>query len=192
MNTSSISPKKIKQVRTLIIIASIAIPVVVAVLFKVQIPGADLSFLPPIYATINGITACLLVGALIAIKRQNRSLHELQIKICMVLSLLFLACYVAYHMASVSTVYGDLDHSGDLNTAEAAAVAGSLMIYRFILISHILLSMIIVPLVLFSYLFAWQGNFDRHRKWTRFTWPIWFYVAVTGVIVYLMISPYYA
>lgn len=192
MNTSSISPKKIKQVRTLIIIASIAIPVVVAVLFKVQIPGADLSFLPPIYATINGITACLLVGALIAIKRQNRSLHELQIKICMVLSLLFLACYVAYHMASVSTVYGDRDHSGDLNTTEAAAVAGSLMIYRFILISHILLSMVIVPLVLFSYLFAWQGNFDRHRKWTRFTWPIWFYVAVTGVVVYLMISPYYA
>jgi putative membrane protein len=192
MNTSSISPKKIKQVRTLIIIASIAIPVVVAVLFKVQIPGADLSFLPPIYATINGITACLLVGALIAIKKNNRKMHELQIKICMVLSLLFLACYVAYHMASVSTVYGDLNHSGDLNTAEAAAVAGSLLIYRFILISHILLSMIIVPLVLFSYLFAWQGNFVRHRKWTRYTWPIWFYVAVTGVVVYLMISPYYA
>lgn len=192
MNTSSISPKKIKQVRSLIIIASIAIPVVVAVLFKVQIPGLDFGFLPPIYATINGITACLLVGALIAIKRKNRSLHEALIRICMVLSLIFLACYVAYHMASVSTVYGDLDHNGELNLAEATAVSGSLLVYRLILVSHILLSMVIVPLVLFTYLFAWQGNFDRHRKWTRFTWPIWFYVAVTGVIVYLMISPYYA
>ena len=175
MNTTSISPKKIKQARIAIIAASIAIPLVVAVLFKVQIPGLDFSFLPPIYATINGITAVLLIGALIAIKRRNIKVHEALIKTCMVLSLVFLGCYVAYHMASESTVYG-----------------GSMKgIYYFILISHILLSVVIVPVVLFTYLFAWQGNYERHKKWTRFTWPMWFYVAVTGVVVYLMISPYY-
>lgn len=191
MNTTSISPKKIKQARTAIIIASIAIPVLVAVLFKVQIPGLDLGFLPPIYATINGITAVLLVGALLAIKNQNRKLHENLIKMCMVLSLIFLGCYVAYHMASVSTLYGDSDHSGKVSEIEKAAVAGSAIFYYILLLTHILLSVIIVPLVLFSYLFAWEGNYVRHKKWTRFTWPIWFYVAVSGVIVYLMISPYY-
>lgn len=176
MNTTSISPKKIKQVRTAIIIASIAIPLVVALLFKVQIPGLDLGFLPPVYATINGMTAVLLIGALVAIKMKNRRAHEAMIKICMLLSLVFLGCYVAYHMASESTPYG-----GDAKA-----------IYYFILISHIILSVAVVPIVLFTYMFAWQGNYVRHKKWTRFTWPIWFYVAVTGVIVYLMISPYYS
>jgi putative membrane protein len=168
---------KIKRARTLIIIASVAIPVVVTVLFGVKIPGVDLSFLPPIYAGINGLTAVLLVGALVAIKSKNRKLHETLIKTCMVLSILFLAMYVAYHMTSNSTLFGG---EGVIR-----------YIYYFILISHILLSVVIVPIVLFTYLFAWQGNFERHKKWTRFAWPIWFYVAVTGVIVYLMISPYY-
>jgi putative membrane protein len=169
------SEQKVKNFKRFTIIASIAIPVVVAVLFGVKIPGVDLSFLPGIYATINGITAVLLVGALIAIKMKNIALHERLIKTCLVLSLLFLASYVAYHMTSDSTKYG-----GDFKT-----------IYFFILISHILLSIAVVPLVLFTYLFAWQGNFEKHKKWTKITWPLWFYVAVTGVIVYWMISPFY-
>jgi putative membrane protein len=169
------SEQKVKNFKRFTIIASIAIPVVVAILFAVKIPGVDLSFLPGIYATINGITAVLLVGALIAIKKKNIALHARLIKICLVLSLLFLASYVAYHMTSDSTKYG-----GDFKA-----------IYFFILISHILLSIAVVPLVLFSYLFAWQGNFEKHKKWTKITWPLWFYVAVTGVIVYWMISPFY-
>ncbi len=169
------SEQKVKNFKRFTIIASIAIPVVVAVLFGVKIPGVDLSFLPGIYATINGITAVLLVGALIAIKKKNIALHERLIKTCLVLSLFFLASYVAYHMTSDSTKYG-----GDFKT-----------IYFFILISHILLSIAVVPLVLFTYLFAWQGNFEKHKKWTKITWPLWFYVAVTGVIVYWMISPFY-
>lgn len=175
MSTTSLTPKKIKQVKIAIYAASVAIPVVVALLFTVKIPNLDFGFLPPIYATINGITAFLLVLALVAIKAKKRKLHESIIKVCMVLSLIFLACYVAYHMVSESTIY------------EGSAKG----IYYFVLISHILLSMVVVPLVLFTYLFAWEGNFARHKKWTRFTWPIWFYVAVTGVIVYWMISPYY-
>jgi putative membrane protein len=177
MNTGLISENKVKRFKLLITIASIAIPLVVAVLFKVKIEGVDLSFLPPIYAGINGLTAILLFWALMAIKSGKRVRHERLINACMVLSLLFLACYVAYHMTSDSTPYGG---TGTLK-----------YVYYFILLTHILLSVAVVPLVLFSYLFAWQGNYERHRKWTKITWPLWFYVAVSGVIVYLMISPYY-
>lgn len=165
----------LKRAKTLIYTASVAVPVVVAVLFKVKIDGVDLTFLPPIYAGINGLTAVLLIAALVAIKRKNMNLHRALIRVCLFLSLLFLASYVAYHMTSDSTPYG-----GDLK-----------MLYFIILVSHIILSVAVIPLVLFTYLFAWQGDYERHKKWTKFTWPIWLYVAVTGVVVYLMISPFY-
>ena len=175
MNTTLLEPKKIKQVRAAIIAVSIVIPLVVAILFKVSIPGVDLTFLPPIYAGINGLTALLLIFALVAIKQKKVSLHRAFIRFSLLLSLLFLVCYVAYHMTSESTPYG-----GTMG-----------YVYYPILISHIFLSVAVVPLVLFTYLFAWEGNFERHKKWTKITWPIWFYVAVSGVIVYFMISPYY-
>jgi putative membrane protein len=166
---------KLKRAKIIIYTLSIVIPAVVALLFGVKIEGVDLTFLPPIYAAINGLTALLLLGALIAIKRKNRKLHEGLIKFSLGLSLLFLGCYVAYHMTSDSTEY-------------LGAYKG---VYFTILISHILLSIVVIPIVLFTYLFAWQGQFERHKIWAKFTWPLWFYVAVTGVIVYLMISPYY-
>lgn len=172
-----LAPQKIKNLRTLIIILSIAIPVVVAVLFGVKIEGVDLSFLPPVYAGINALTAVLLVAALIAIKNGKIKIHETIIKICIGLSLIFLACYVAYHMTSDPTPYG---REGAMK-----------YLYFFILITHIILSTVIVPFVLFSYLHAWSGNFEKHRKLAKITWPLWFYVAVTGVVVYWMISPYY-
>ncbi len=175
MNMELSNPAKLKQAKTLIIAASVAIPVVVAILFKVKIEGVDLGFLPPIYAGINGLTAILLIGALVAIKRKNQQLHRTLIRASLFLSLIFLVCYVAYHMTSEPTPYG-------------GSLAG---LYYVVLVSHILLSVAVVPLVLFTYLFAWQGNFERHRKWTKITWPLWFYVAVSGVVVYLMIAPYY-
>lgn len=175
MNMTSKEDSKLKTVKAVIISLSIAIPVIVAVLFGVKIEGVDLSFLPKIYATINGVTAILLIFALVAIKQKKQRLHSSIIKVCLGLSLVFLACYVAYHMTSEATTY--------LGQYE--------FVYYPILISHILLSILVVPLVLFTYLFAWQGNFERHKKWTRFAWPIWFYVAATGVVVYIMISPFY-
>lgn len=175
MNTTLPTETKIKNFKRFIVIASIAIPLVVAILFGVQIKGVDFSFLPPMYATINGITAFFLVLALVAIKKKKIKLHETLIKICLVLSLVFLACYVAYHMTSEPTLY-----------------KGSMKgLYYFILISHIVLSIAVIPLVLFTYLFAWQGDFVKHKKYTKVTWPIWFYIAITGVIVYKMISPFY-
>jgi putative membrane protein len=164
--------------KKLIIAVSIAIPLVVAVLFGVKVPGYDLSFLPPIYATFNGITAVLLVSALIAIKNGKRTLHENLMKTCIGLSAAFLVMYVLYHMTSDPTSYGG---EGALK-----------YIYFFILITHILLSVAVIPMVLFTFVRAWRGDYVRHRALAKITFPIWLYVAVTGVIVYLMISPYYA
>ncbi|HZY78808.1 MAG TPA: DUF420 domain-containing protein [Cyclobacteriaceae bacterium] len=163
--------------KKLIIALSISIPVIVAILFRVQIPGYDLSFLPPIYATINGITAVLLVVAVQSIKNGKQKRHENIMKTCIGLSASFLVMYVAYHMTSEPTAYGG---EGALK-----------YVYYVILISHILLSVAITPLVLFTFSRALSRNFERHRRLAKFTYPIWLYVAVTGVIVYLMISPYY-
>ena len=170
--------EKTKKYNIWIWLLSITIPIAVAVLFSVKIPGAErLGFLPPIYATINGITAALLIFAVIAIKNQKRSLHETLIKICMGLSALFLTMYIAYHMTSEPTSYGGTGWTKNL--------------YFFILITHILLSVGVIPLVLFTFLRALRKDFERHRKLAKIAFPIWLYVAVTGVIVYLMISPYY-
>lgn len=179
-------------IRKLIIALSIIIPVVVAVLFKVKIADTDLSFLPHIYAGINAVTAVLLVVALVAIKQKKIKAHETVIKICMILSVLFLVCYVAYHMTSDPTLYGDVNGNGELDLYEKMTLStASKFTYYFILITHIILSVAVIPMVLFSYLYAWEGKFDKHRKWTKITWPLWFYVAASGVVVYLMISPYY-
>lgn len=159
-------------------ILSIAIPVVVALLFSVRIPGVErLGFLPPIYATINGLTALLLVVAVIQIKKGNRKAHERLMKFCIVLSALFLVMYVAYHMTSDSTPYGG---EGVLR-----------YVYFVILLSHIFLSVGVIPFVLITYVRALTGYYERHKKIAKITFPIWLYVAVTGVVVYLMISPYY-
>ena len=171
-----------KKYNTWITILSITIPLVVALLFGVNLRklGYDvkpLSFLPPIYATINGITAVVLVAAVMAIKNGKRKLHENLMKTAIALSVAFLAMYVAYHMTSIETKFGGV---GIIRP-----------IYFFILITHISLSIIIIPLVLVTYVRALSQKFDKHKKIAKITFPIWLYVTVTGVIVYLMISPYY-
>lgn len=171
-----------KKYNKYIVLVSIVIPVVVAILFGVKLKDfgynvEPLTFLPPIYATINGITALVLVIAVMAIKKGNRKLHERLMTTAIALSLAFLVMYIAYHMTSDSTKFGG---EGVIR-----------YVYFFILISHILLSIAIVPLVLITYVRAIAKNFDNHRKIARVTFPLWLYVAITGVIVYLMISPYY-
>jgi putative membrane protein len=178
--------------RKWIIAVSVVIPIAVAALFGIKIEGIDFSFLPPIYATINGITAILLILALIFIKNGKVQQHQKTIQVALALSVLFLLCYVAYHMTSDSTIYGDLDANGKLDKLELNAVQSSRMAYIILLLSHISLSVAVIPVVLFTYLHAWEGNYQKHKKWAKFAFPIWLYVAVTGVVVYLMISPYYA
>ena len=186
----------------LIWVVSILVPVVVALLlftkweydqlvFDMRIPNYDsvilmdnlpiakpLTFLPPIYATINGLTAVLLVIAVYYIKNGKRKIHENLIKVCIALSLSFLVMYIAYHITTDPTPFGG---SGLVS-----------YIYFFILITHILLSIVVIPMVLVSYSRAFQSKFASHKKIAKITFPVWLYVAVTGVIVYLMISPYYS
>ncbi|MEJ5994780.1 DUF420 domain-containing protein [Pedobacter sp. Du54] len=172
-----------KKYNKWIVVLSIAIPLVVALLFGVNLRKWDptikpLSFLPPIYATINGLTAVVLLIAVWAIKNAKRKLHENLMKFAILLSVLFLGMYVAYHMTANSTPFGG---------------EGSVRyVYYFILITHISLSVIIIPFVLVTYVRALAERFDKHKKIARITFPLWLYVAVTGVIVYLMISPYYS
>ena len=192
---------KVKLYNRLTLIVSFIVPTVVALLlflkwnadkliFDLRSPNFEpiillenlpfaepLKFLPPIYATTNGITAILLIFAVIAIKNGNRKLHERLIKICIALSLLFLVLYIAYHITTDPTSFGG---EGLIK-----------YVYYFILITHILLSITVIPFVLFSYIRAITSDFVKHKKIAKITFPIWLYVAVTGVIVYLMIAPYY-
>ena len=185
----------------LIWVVSVLVPIVVVLLlfmkwdydqlvFDMRIPNSDpiillenlpiakpLTFLPPIYATINGLTAILLVLAVYYIKNGKRKIHESLIKICIALSLSFLVMYIAYHLTTDPTSFGG---SGLIS-----------YLYFFILITHILLSIVVIPLVLISYSRAIKSKFILHKKIAKITFPIWLYVATTGVVVYLMISPYY-
>ena len=167
-----------KKYRPLVISLSILVPLVVALLFGMpKIKGVDFSFLPPIYASINGLTAILLVLAVISIKNGNRKRHERLIRYAVLCSILFLIGYIAYHLTSESTHFG--------------GTGASAFIYFFLLISHIVLSVAVIPLVMLTFLKGWTGNLKSHRKLAKITFPIWLYVAVSGVVVYLMISPYY-
>lgn len=172
-----------KKYKKIINILSVIIPIAVAALFGINLRklGFDvepLTFLPPIYATINGLTAVLLIAAVVAIKKGNRKLHEQLNTTAIGFSLLFLLMYIAYHMTSDSTKFGG---EGVIR-----------YVYYFILVSHILLSIVIIPLVLTTYMKAKLTKFQEHKKIAKITFPLWLYVAVTGVVVYLMISPYYA
>lgn len=164
--------------RKLIIAVSIILPLAIAALLGMpKVKGYDFTFLPPIYASFNGLTAILLVVAVVVIKKGNRILHERLIKVCILLSLSFLVMYILYHLTSESTHFGG---TGIVR-----------YIYFFILITHIFLSIVVIPFVLFTYVRALSGNFERHKALAKYTFPLWLYVAVTGVVVYVMICPYY-
>lgn len=177
MNTQNTTEQKYNK---WIWVLSIVIPLAVAALFKVNLKEyvQPLTFLPPIYATINGFTAIVLVAAVVMIKKGNRPAHERLMKLAIALSVCFLVLYIGYHMTSESTKFG----------GEGAIK----YIYYFILITHILLSIAVIPLVLITYVKALAQRFDKHKKIAKITFPLWLYVAITGVVVYLMISPYYA
>ena len=166
-----------KKYNKLIIILSVAIPLVIALLFGVKLDFELPVFLPPVYASINAITALILITAVWAIKNKKKKLHERLMKTAIVLSGIFLLLYLAYHMTSNSTPYGG---EGLLK-----------YFYFFILIFHILLSIIVIPFVLITFVRAINNDFERHKKIARITFPLWLFVAVSGVLVYLLISPYY-
>ena len=161
-------------------ILSIAVPLIVGLLMGIRQKidlGEWTSVLPHVIGVINSLTALCLIVALIAIKKKNIGLHKSLNTTALILGAVFLLCYVTYHITNESTTYAGDD---PLKT-----------IYYVILASHILLSVAVVPLVLLSFYHAWNGDYDKHKKITKYTFPIWLYVSVTGVVVYAMISPYY-
>lgn len=160
-----------------IAVLSIAIPIVVAFLFTVKIDIDLPVFLPPIYATLNAATAIILISAFWAVKNKKLDLHKKLMTTAIGFSVVFLILYVLYHITSESTKYGG---EGILK-----------LIYFIILISHILLSIVVIPFVLITYVRAITNVIEKHKKIARITFPLWLYVTVSGVIVYVMIAPYY-
>jgi putative membrane protein len=182
------------KAKLLIWTVSIIVFVAVAFLSKFKLT-IDLGFNPHLFAkanaVINSAVAFLLVAGLITIKQKRYALHKIIMINAMVLSVLFLLSYIGHHLLAGETKYGDINHDGLVDEAELLQAGGLRTLYYIVLITHIPLAAIILPFILFTAYRALTGEYEQHKKLTRFTWPVWFYVAVTGVIVYYMISPYY-
>lgn len=186
--------KNDKQAKIFIWTVSIIVFAVITVLAKVKL-DVDLGFDPHVFAAgnalLNSCVAILLVAGLVAVKKRNYLLHKKLMIAAIILSLLFLVSYICHHLFTGDTKYGDIDHNGMVSEDEKT-VAGSIrLVYYFILLTHIPLAGIILPFILFTAYRSLTGEYAKHKKLARITWPVWLYVAVTGVIVYLMISPYY-
>lgn len=159
---------------------------------KIDLPaGWDMSFLPPFHASLNALTAGVLLIALYYIRQKNIEAHRKAIYVAMGLSVLFLLSYVAYHFTTPETIFGDADGNGLLSDAERLAVGGQRTLYLILLLTHIVLAALILPFILFTFIRAYTGQYQKHRKMARWVWPLWFYVAITGPIAYFMLAPYY-
>jgi putative membrane protein len=178
-----------------IVIVSVAVPLAVAALILLPhakiYPGFNTSGLPLFHAILNSTTAILLLASLYFIKHQRIRAHRAANLTAVVLSSIFLVSYVIYHSTTPSVRFGDLNHDGVLSADEKLRAGNLRYVYYFVLSSHIILSGVIIPFVLFTLQKAFQEKFIQHKKLARITWPMWFYVAVSGVVVYWMISPYY-
>jgi len=187
--------KNDRKATVLIILFSIIIFVAVSVLGKVTItihPGFDVHVFAKANAIINSMVAGLLLCGLIAVKTKRYFLHKGIMLTAMVLSILFLVSYICHHLFAGEARFGDMNHDGILSNTEKINAGSARIIYYFILGTHIPLAGIVLPFILFTAYRALIGEFDKHKKLVRITWPIWFYVAVTGVLVYILISPYYS
>jgi putative membrane protein len=186
--------KNDKKARVLIFVFSAIVFSAVVLLSRIKLEvnlGFDVHLFALVNAVINSCVALLLIVALVAVKRKQYQLHKNLMMVAMVLSILFLVSYICHHLFAGDTRFGDVNHDGVIDDIEKAAVGSSRMIYYIILGTHIPLAGIILPFILFSAYRALTGEFDKHKKLVRITWPVWFYVAVTGVVVYWLISPYY-
>jgi putative membrane protein len=178
----------------LIWIFSAIVFLAVTVLDKITLQvnlGFDPHHFAKLSALVNSLVSVLLIAGLLTIKQKHIALHKKIMLSTMALSVLFLVFYILHHLFTGETKFGDVDHNGLLSDEEKG-LAGSLRyVYYFIISTHITLAGIVMPFVLYSAYRALTGEIDKHKKLVRYTFPIWLYVAVTGVVVYLLISPYY-
>ncbi|MGN6293960.1 MAG: DUF420 domain-containing protein [Chitinophagaceae bacterium] len=183
-----------KKASVLIIAFSFIVFAAVVLLSRVHLKvdlGFDVHLFAKANAVINSLVAILLIAALAAVKRKQYLTHKSIMMTAMILSILFLVSYICHHLFAGETKFGDIDHNGVLSDDEAAGVGSLRWVYYIILATHIPLAGIILPFILFTAYRALIGEWPGHRKLAKITWPVWLYVAVTGVVVYLMISPYY-
>ena len=192
---SPVLAKNDKKAAWLIGIVSFVVFAAVVLLSKFKLTNVNLGFNPHLFATfnavVNSIVSILLALGLIAVKLRKYSLHKKIMFTAMILSILFLVSYICHHLFAGETRFGDLDHNGVLDATEKAGAGSLRTFYYIILITHIPLAAIVLPFILFTAYRGMIAEWPGHRKLARITWPIWFYVAVTGVLVYLLISPYY-
>lgn len=187
--------KNDKQARWLIGIFSVVVFTAVVVLGRVKVDigvNFDVHVFAKINAFINASIAVLLVAALVAVKQKSFALHKRLMMLALLLSVAFLVSYIAHHLLAGEAKFGDSDHDGLVSEAEKLAVGSMRMVYYIILITHIFLAAIILPFILFTAYRGLTGEYAQHKKIAKITWPLWFYVAVTGPVVYWMISPYYS
>ncbi len=183
-----------RQLNRLAWLLSAMVLILVALMRKLKIPlpaGWDLSFLPAVHALLNSGTAIVLLLALWYIKRGEVLKHKKAIYLALGMSILFLLSYVTYHFFMPETLYGDANGDGLLSAEEKAAVAGTRGWYLLLLLSHIALAALTFPFILFTFVRGYTGQTEAHKRMARWVWPFWFYVAVTGPLVYLMLRPYY-
>lgn len=187
-------PEKEGLLKILVWVVTVVVLLLVGVMrqYKLPVPeGWDVSFLPAVNAILNSLTAVALVFSLYYIKTKNVVAHRNANGVALGLSVLFLSCYVLYHFTTQEVIYGDLDHDGILSDTEAGIVSGVRPVYMIILLSHIVLAGILLPFILLTTVRALVGKYAMHRKMARIVWPLWLYVAITGPVVYLMLSSYY-
>jgi putative membrane protein len=187
--------KNDKQAKLLIGVFSVVVFVAVSFLTKFTIT-VELPFDKHIFALANAIinatVAILLVAALVAVKQKKYTVHKNIMLTALFLSVLFLVSYIAHHLLAGETKFGDTDHDGIVSIAEQAVVGNLRAFYFILLFTHIILAATSLPFILFTAYRGLTSEFEDHKKIARRIWPIWFYVAVTGPLVYLMISPYYS
>jgi|SRR4051812_48966308 putative membrane protein len=188
--------KNDKKAKRLIVVFSIIVFAAVTVLGKYNLAGkVDLPFNVHVFALINAVinslVAVLLIAGLMTVKNKNYLLHKKIMLLAMFLSILFLVSYICHHLFAGEAIYGDTDTVKGLSDAEKTAAGSMRIVYLAILITHIPLAGLALPFILFAAYRALTGDFEKHKKLVRIIFPVWLYVAITGVIVYLMIHPYY-
>lgn len=186
--------KNDKQAKWLIGLFSVVVFTVIVLLsrYKLEIDlGFNIHIFAMINAFLNATTAILLIAAVWAVKNGKYVLHKQLMLIALILSILFLVSYIAHHLFAGEAKFGDSNHDGMVSPDEIVLAGKTRMVYFFILGTHIILAAIILPFILFTTYRALTAEFTKHKKLARITWPLWFYVAVTGPVVYWMISPYY-
>lgn len=186
--------KNDKQANIIIGLFSVIVFVAVTFLSKFTI-NVELPFDKHIFAMINALlnttVAFLLVVALVAVKQKKYQLHKNLMTTALVLSLLFLVTYIAHHLLAGEARFGDANFDGIVSLEEVAVIGNMRAYYLILLTTHIILAALILPFILFTTYRALTGEFMSHKKLAKRTWPLWFYVAVTGPLVYMMIKPYY-